>query len=412
VKTSESVITGIGVVSASGIKKEAFWDSVLSGKNAISPIESFSTEKFSTDLAGEVKNFDPKAYLGPKGLRNLDRTSLFLLTAAKEALEDAKLEITDSNTDNIGVCTGTTFPHLSSIVEFDREVIKDGLPFSNPALFPATVLNAASSQISIRFNIQGFNTTISTGYTSGLEALKYSLVALETNKAKIILSGGAESLARSLFFGFHKLGYMAGIKGEPISCPYDKRRNGPILGEGAALFCLEDPEAAKKRGATIYAEIRSVANFFDGYRLGKIHPQGEGLEIAIKQSLDEAGVNIGDIDYICSCANSSKDLDRIEVKVLKKVFGKALKNIPVSAPKSMFGETISASATLQIATSIAAMQRGIIAPTINYQEKDLDCDIDCVPNKAQKKNVRLALITSSGPGGYNGASVLEKYNYK
>jgi 3-oxoacyl-[acyl-carrier-protein] synthase II len=409
---SDLVITGIGVVSPSGIGKDAFWGSVLAGKDAISAIESFSTEKFSTNLAGEVKNFDPKAYLGPKGLRNLDRTTLFLLVAAKEALEDAKLEITDSNTDDIGVCTGTTFPHLSSIVEFDREVITDGLPFSNPALFPSTVLNAASSQISIKFNIQGFNTTISTGYTSSLEALKYSLVALETDKAKIILSGGAESLARSLFFGFHKLGYMAGIKGEALSCPFDKRRNGPILGEGTALFCLESEKNAKKRKANIYARLRSVANFFDGYRLGKIHPQGEGLEIAIRKALDEAGAKASDIDYICSCANSSKDLDRIEVEVLKKVFGKSLKDIPVSSPKSMFGETISASGALQIATVIAAMKNGVIAPTINYKEKDFDCDIDCVPNKAQKKNVKLALVTSSGPGGYNSACVLEKYNNK
>jgi 3-oxoacyl-[acyl-carrier-protein] synthase II len=412
VKTSDFLITGIGIVSASGITKDAFWDSVLAGKNAISKIESFTTEKFSSNLGGEVKNFDPKVYLGPKGLRNLDRASLFLLTAAKEALEDAKLQIDDSNTDDIGVCTGTTFPHLSSIVEFDREVIKDGLPFSNPAIFPSTVLNAASSQISIRFNIQGFNTTISTGYTSSLEALKYSLVALETNKAKMILSGGVEALSQALFFGFHKLGYMAGIKGQALSCPYDKRRNGPILGEGAALFCLEDEKDAKKRGAPAYAKVRSVVNFFDGYRLGKIHPQGEGLEVAIKQALDEAGTSTSDIDYICGCANSSKDLDKIEVMVLKKVFGKSLKDIPISSPKSMFGETISASAALQIATAIAAMEKGIIAPTINYQEKDPDCDIDCVPNKAQKKKVRLALISSFGPGGYNGACILEKHNNK
>ncbi len=411
-KTGSFFITGIGIVSASGITKDIFWDAVLSGKNSVSKAESFPAEKFSSDLAGEVKNFDPKAYLGPKGLRNLDRSSLFLLTAAKEALEDAKLSIDDSNTDDIGVCTGTTFPHLSSIVEFDREVIKDGLSFSNPALFPSTVLNAASSQISIRFNIQGFNTTISTGYTSSLEALKYSLVALETGKVKIVLSGGSEALSQSLFFGFNKLGYMAGIKGEALSCPYDRRRNGPVLGEGTALFCIEDEKSAKRRAAPLYAKVRSAANFFDGYRLGKIHPKGEGLEAAVKQALDEAGASTADIDYICGCANSSKDLDRIEVMVLKKIFGKNSKNIPISSPKSMFGETISASAALQIATVIAAMERGMIAPTINYKEKDPDCDIDCVPNKAQKKNVRLALITSSGPGGYNSACILEKYKDK
>lgn len=401
-------ITGIGVVAPNGVGKDAFWQALFSGKNSISEIESFSTDKFNVKLGAEIKNFDPKEYLGPKGLRNLDRGTLFLLTAAKLALDDAKLTIDDSNTDDIGVCTGTTFPHLSSIVEFDSEVLKEGLSFSNPALFPSTVLNAASSQVSIRFNIQGFNTTISTGYTSSLEALKYSIIALETDKAKTVLSAGMESLTLSLFFGFHKLGYMAGLKGEGISCPFDKRRNGPLLGEAAVMFSLEDEKSAKERSAKAYAKVKGVANYFDGYRIGKIHPQGEGLEQAIKIALDEAGVDIKSIDYICSSANSSKDLDKIEVKVLKKIFGKYIDKIPVSAPKSMLGESLSASGGLQILSCIGAMQKGEVPPTINHKENDPDCDIDCVPNKAQKKDVKLALVTSSGPGGYNSACILEK----
>lgn len=402
------LITGIGVVAPNGIGKDAFWQGLFSGKNAISEIESFATDKFSVKSAAEIKDFDPKTHLGPKGLRNLDRGTLFLLTASKLALDDAGLVVDDSNTDDFGVCTGTTFPHLSSIVEFDTEVLKEGLSFSNPALFPSTVLNAASSQVSIRFNIQGFNTTISTGYTSSLEALKYSMIALETGKAKIVLSAGMESLTLSLFFGFHKLGYMAGIKGEPVSCPFDKRRNGPLLGEGAVVFSLEDERNAKAHNASIYAKVKGVANYFDGYRIGKIHPQGEGLEQAIKMALDEAGISAKNIDYICSCANSSKDLDKIEVKVLKKIFAKHLKNIPVSAPKSMLGESLSASGGLQILSCIGAMQKGEVPPTINHKENDPDCDIDCVPNKAQKKDVKLALVTSSGPGGYNSACILER----
>lgn len=406
------VITGIGVVAPNGVGKDAFWDTLFAGKNSISDVDSFPTDKFKVKLAAQIKNFDPKVYLGPKGLRNIDRGTLFLLAAAQLAITDTQLSIDDSNTDDIGVCTGTTFPHLSSIVQFDSEVIKEGLAFSNPALFPSTVLNAASSQISIRFNIQGFNTTISTGYTSSLEALKYSIMALETDKAKIVLSAGMESLTLSLFFGFHKLGYMAGIKGEAISCPFDKRRNGPLLGEGAVIFTIEEEKNALKRGANIYAKIRSVANFFDGYRIGKIHPQGEGLEKAIRQSLDEAGADLSDIDYVCSCANSSKDLDKIEVRVLKKIFGKRIKNIPVSSPKSMLGESLSASGGLQILSCIGAMQKGMAPPTINYKEKDPDCDIDCVPNKSQKKEVKLALVTSSGPGGYNSACIIERQGDK
>lgn len=405
----EFVISSLGVVSPNGVGKEAFWKSLENGVSAISKIESFSTDKFAVNCAGEIKNFDPKVFLGPKGLRNLDRSALFLMTAAKLALNDAKLTITESNTDDIGVSTGTTYPHLWSMIEFDREVFKEGLDFSNPALFPSTVLNAASSQVSIRFNIQGFNASVSTGYTSGLEALKYSLMMLETGKAKTVLCGAVESLALSLFFGFYKLGYMAGINGEMVSCPFDKRRNGPLLSEAAAVFSIEHTDIAKMRQAEILAKIRSVACYFDGFKIAKIDPEGEGLEKAIVKALDEAGVATGDIDYISSCANSSLEMDKTEVKVLQKIFGNSLSKIPVSSIKSMVGETLSASSALQIASCVGAMKNSIIPPTINYKEKDPECNIDCVPNKAQKKDVKLALVVSFGPGGYNSACVLEKY---
>lgn len=407
--SNDIVITGLGVVAANGIGKTNFWNALNYGISAISAIDSFCTDKFPVNIGAEIKNFKPENYLGPKGLRNLDRSALLLLTSAKQTIEDAGLEINDSNTDSFGVCTGTTFSHLWSIIEFDKEVSDGGLNAANPALFPLNVMNAASSHVSIRFNIQGFNTTISTGYTSGMEALKYSLDAIETGKADTIISAGVESLISPVFFGFHKLGYLAGIKGKPLCCPFDKRRNGPVLGEAAVSFCVERETEAKKRKVNIYAGIKSVSCFFDGYKMGKIHPEGNGLEAAIRKALDDSGINSSEIDYISSCANSSVDMDKIEVKVLKKVFGSRLKSIPVSSIKSMVGETFSASAGLQISSVIGAMVNGIIPPTINYKEKDSECDIDCVPNKSQEKEVKTALITSFGPGGYNSACVLEKY---
>jgi 3-oxoacyl-[acyl-carrier-protein] synthase II len=403
------VISGLGVIAPNGVGSQAFWEALNSGVNAITPIESFPTDKFSVKFAGEIKGFDPKNILGPKGLRNLDNSTLFLMSAAKQAIDEAKLEITDANADDFGVCTGTAFPHLWSMIEFDREVLMEGLDFSNPALFPSTVLNAASSQVSIRFNIQGFNSTISTGYTAGIEALSYALSTLETNKVKTVLVGGVETLNLSLFFGFYKLGYMAGLKGEPISCPFDKRRNGPLFAEAAAMLCVEESSRAKQRGAQIFAKIKSVANYFDAFKIGKIHPQGLGLEKAISKALAEAKIEPTDIDYISSCANSSVDLDKTEVNVLKKVFGSSLARIPVSSIKSMVGETISAAGVLQILSCIGAMVTGLIPPTINYQEKDPDCEIDCVANKAQKKDIKTALVVSCGPGGYNSACILEKY---
>ncbi|MFC1592595.1 beta-ketoacyl-[acyl-carrier-protein] synthase family protein [Candidatus Omnitrophota bacterium] len=404
-----SVITGIGIIAPGAIGKEDFWKMQEEGKNAISEITSFPVSRFSVRTGAEVKNFDAKSLLGHKGLRNLDKSTLFLLAASKQALESANLEITDKNTDDIGICTGTTFSHLWPIVEFDREVFNEGLSLANPALFPSTVVNAASSHVSIRFNIQGFNTTISTGYTSGLEALRYAIRALESRKSRIALSGAVDTLTESLFSGFRKLGYLAGITGEALSCPFDKRRNGPLFGEGAVVFSVEDLRGAEERNANIFAKIRSISSSFDGFRVNKIHPRGEGLEKAIRQALERAAVSLGEVDYISSCANSSQELDRIEVKVLKNIFGRQLEKIPVSSIKSMIGETFSTGGNFQIASCIGAMLRGIVPPTINYRQIDEECRINCVPNKAEKKDVRIALVVCFGPGGYNSACILERY---
>ncbi|MCP4653211.1 MAG: beta-ketoacyl-[acyl-carrier-protein] synthase family protein [Candidatus Omnitrophica bacterium] len=398
----EAVISGVGVVVPGALGKDAFWALQAEGKDCASLIDSFPTDDFAVKVACEIKNFNPKDILGFKGLRNLDRTTLLLLASSKYAINDANLGITDNNTDDIGVCTGTTFSHLWSILEFDKEVFTDGIGFSNPALFPSNVMNAASSHVSIRFNIQGFNATISTGYTSGIEALKYSTNALKTGAANTVLVNGVDSLTYPVFFGFDRLGYMAGLKGIPLSCPFDKRRNGPILGEGSVSLCVESEETAKKRNASVLARIKGVSTYFDSSK------NSNGLKIAIERLFDKTGMGPNDIDYISSSANSSY-IDKKEVSALSNVFGKRLKNVPLSSIKSMFGETVSASSSLQIASCLGCMQTEMIPPTINYRDFDLDCDIDCVANKAQKKDVKTALVTSLGLGGYSAACILEKY---
>ncbi|MBN2484153.1 MAG: beta-ketoacyl-[acyl-carrier-protein] synthase family protein [Candidatus Omnitrophica bacterium] len=405
----ELVITGIGVVAPNGVDKNTFWQSLEAGKNAVREITSLEIDQCDLKIGAQVTDFDAKAVLGAKGLRNLDNSTLFLLAATKQALDDTGFIVTDENTDKIGICTGTTFSHFWSIIEFDREVFQSGLKFANPALFPSTVINAASSQVSIRFNIQGFNATISTGYTSNIEALKYASSIFANQDMDIILLGAVDALSPSVMFGFNKLGYVAGTHGPTVSCPFDKRRNGPILGEAAIMFALEKQTDAVRRRSTILAKVRGIGTFFDGFHFGKIHPKGEGLEQAIRNAFDQSGFMPKEIDYISSCANSAQDLDKIEVMVLKRIFGAQLKKTPVSSIKSMIGETFSSAGGLQIASCIGAMHRGKIPPTINYKEKDPDCDIDCVPNIAQNKEVKRALVTSFGPGGYNSACIIEKY---
>ena len=403
------VITGLGVIAPNGIGKEQFWTALKEGRSGIKPIKRFDTSGFKCKLAGEINNFRPTDFLGFKGLKNLDRTTRLLCSAAKLAIEDAKLNINYKNTDDFGVCTGTTLSSLWSIAEFDKEAIKDGPLFTDVALFPGTVVNAASSQVSIRFNIQGFNTTVSTGYSSSIDALKYAVDFIRLGRVRAVLVGAVESFALVNFIGFYRLGFFAGIKGEELSCPFDRRRNGIILSEGAAVIAIEDEEYAKSRKANIYAEVKGVGNCFDAYKMGKYNPEANGLKESIKKAITNSGLGVTDIDYISASANSVPEQDRLETKAIKDVFDGFAHNIPVSSIKSMIGEPFSAGGLLQIAASIGSIANGFIPPTINYKVKDKDCDLDYVVNKSRVARINNVLINNFGPGGSNASVVISKY---
>jgi 3-oxoacyl-[acyl-carrier-protein] synthase II len=406
------IITGLGVIAPNGIGKEAFWRALKEGKSGIKPIKRFDTSDFQCKLGGEVNNFKPTNFLGSKGLRDLDRTARLLCSAAKLAIEDAQLTIDENNTDEIGVCTGTTLSSLWNFTEFDKEAIQDGPLFTDVALFPGTVINAASSQVSIRFNIQGFNSTISTGYSSSIDALEYAMDFIRLGRIKAVLVGGVESLALANYIGFYRLGFTAGIKGEEISCPFDKRRNGIILGEGASVIMIEDEEFARNRNAHIYAEVKGIGNCFDAYKMGKYQPKAIGLKESMKKAIQYSKVNVKDIDHINASANSVPEQDRLETKAIKDVFASSAYNIPVSSIKSMIGETFSAGGLFQIAASIGSMMNDFVPPTINYKERDNDCDLDYVANTSRRVRINNVLINNFGPGGNNTSLVISKNHLK
>src|SRR4030067_2873869 len=306
------VITGIGVIAPNGIGKDQFWTALKEGRSGIKQISRFDTSGFKCKLGGEINNFNPAVFLGSKGLKNLDRTTRLLCSTAKLAIDDARLTINYKNTDDIGVCTGTTFSSLWNFAEFKKGAKKEGPIFTDASLFPGTVVNAASSQVSIRFNIQGFNTTISTGYTSSLDALKYAVDFIRLGRIKAVLVGGVESLSLVNFIGFYRLGFLAGIKAYELSCPFDKRRNGIILSEGAAVIAVEDEEYAKKRKANIYAEVKGIGNCFDAFKMGKYNPEAEGLKESMIKAIKDAGLRITDIDCINASANSVPEQARLQ----------------------------------------------------------------------------------------------------
>jgi 3-oxoacyl-[acyl-carrier-protein] synthase II len=258
------VITGIGILSSIGIGKENFWDVLFKGKTGFKEITLFDTSALNVHIAGEISDFDPVAFLGKKGLRTLDRSTRLINSAAKLAIDDANLQITEENAHLTGVSIGTTFGSLHSISQFDREGLIEGPKYVNPSHFPNTVINSPASQVSIRFTIKGFNTTISTGFCASLDAVSYAADFIKLNRADVVLAGGVEELCEETFLGFHNLGCLSGFDGsEPLCCPFDARRNGVILSEGAAVLILEDEEHALRRGASIMAKISGYGNSFD-----------------------------------------------------------------------------------------------------------------------------------------------------
>ena len=404
------VFTGVGVLAPNGKGKEEFWRALKEGRTGYGPATLFDAARFNTDQVGEVFDFDAKEYLGPKGLRNMDRSTRLMVCAGRFAVVDSGWKITEENTDDFGVSVGCTLGSIKSINDFDEVTLREGPRYTNPALFPNTVINSPASHVSIWENIQGFNSTLSTGFTSGIDAIKYAYDFIQLERAKAILAGGVEEMCLQTFFGFYAVKYLSGSRdGDPfICCPFDARRNGAVLGEGACLLAMEDYEYAKERGADILAEAAGFGYSFDTYRTNKYNPRATGLKRAIAAALEDAGLQAGDIDYICANANSTPAADRVETLAIKEVFGEHARKIPVSTIKSMTGECFSVSGALMTAAALGAIREGFIPPTVNYKEPDPDCDLDYVPNESRAADLRHVLIITFGPNGGNSCMVIRR----
>lgn len=406
------VLTGVGIFTGNGNGKEEYYQSLKEGKVGYGPVTLFDPSQFSVNIGAEVKDFDAKQYFGPKGLRLLDRSTRLLVAASKLAIADSKFTITDENTDDVGVAVGTTLGSLKSIAEFDEVTLKEGPRYVNPGLFPNTVINSPASQVSIWNNIQGFNTTLSTGFTSSLDAMSYANDFIQMDRAKVIYAGSVEEMCFHTYYGFYSLKFLSGSKEGTsfINCPFDKRRNGITFGEGACLVAMEEHEHALKRNATIQAEILGFGYYFDPFRINKYNPRGTGVKEAIRNALEDAEVDISEIDYICANANSTPAADKIETDAIKEIFGKRSYDIPVSSIKSMTGECYSASGAFAVAACVGALNENFIPPTVNYQEADPDCDLDYVPNKSRPAKLNKILIITFGPNGSNSCMVLGRYH--
>jgi len=404
------VITGVGVLAPNGKGREDFWQALREGRPGYRPITLFDTADFRVKQAGEISDFDPKLYMGSKGLRNLDRATKLLVSAAKLSIEDSGFTITEDNTDQVGVSVGTTLGSLKSISDFDEVTLKEGPRYTNPAHFPNTVINSPASQVSIWHHIKGFNTTISTGFTASLDAMQYAYDFIQLDRANIIYVGGVEEMCLQTFFGFYALEFLsAAKKGQPfINCPFDRRRNGIVFGEGACLLAMEEYRHARKRKARILGEVVSFGYYFDPFRMNKYNPRGTGVKAAMRQALKQAHLKPHQIDYICANANSTPAADRIEAEAIHEVFGTHGKEIPVSAIKSMTGECYSVSGALAVAAVLGVLNEDFLPPTINHVEPDPQCGLDVVPNQARSAEVNHAMLINFGPSGACVVMILRK----
>ena len=405
------VITGIGILCGNAKGREDYWQALKEGKVGYRPITFFDTAEYPVKIACEITDFDPKIYMGPKGLRTLDRSITLVVSAAKLAIMDSGFNITPENTDDVGVSIGTTLGSIKSIADFDAVTLREGPRAVNPALFPNTVINSPASQISIWHKIAGFNTTLSTGFCASMDAIQYAYDFIQWDRAHMIYAGGVEEFCLQIYLGFNAIKYLSGAKEreEFINCPFDKRRNGITLGEGACVLAIEEYEHAKARGANILAEILGFGYSFDPFKIHKFNPRGTGMKEAMTYALKENGLEPKDIDYICANANSTQAADKIETDAIKEVFGEYAYKIPIGAVKSMVGECYSVTAAFNVAAAVGAIHDGFLFPTVNYQEKDPDCDLDYVPNQSRKANLKHVLVNCFGPNGNNNCMVLKKY---
>lgn len=406
------VVTGLGVVSPVGIGWSAFWQALLSGKSGVGKITRFDTTDYTTQIAAEVKDFQPEEYLDKRELRRMDRFTQFAVVAAKMAVEDSQLDITGEDADDIGVIIGSGIGGVETIEEQGKVLQAKGPSRISPFFVPMMISNMASGQVAISLGARGPNTSVVTACASSSHALGEAMRIIQRGEAEVMIAGGSEAAVTPLAVaGFCAMKAMSTRNDEPelASRPFDANRDGFVMGEGAAVLILESLERAQRRGAKIYAQIVGYGATADAYHIVATAPDGEGAARAMKRALADAQLEPGDIDYINAHGTSTQLNDVSETKAIKAVFGEHAGKLAVSSTKSMTGHLLGAAGALEAVATVLAIKEGWLPPTINYQEPDPECDLDYVPNQARQAKVQAALSNSFGFGGHNAVLVFKGF---
>lgn len=406
------VITGLGAITPIGIGKENFWNSLIQGKSGIGPITRFDTTDFDTKIGAEVKDFNPSDYIDKKEARRMDRFTQYAVAGAKLALEDGKVELDKLNLDKVGVVIGVGIGGMETMeTEFTK--LRDRGPGRvSPLFIPMMISNMAPGQISMTYGFRGPTMTITTACASSTNSIGESFRMISTGNVDMIVTGGADaSITPISVAGFCSMKALSTRNDEPTkaSRPFDRDRDGFVMGEGAGILILEELNHALARGANIYGEIVGYGSTSDAFHITQPDPEAKGATRAMELALEEAAADYHDVGYINAHGTSTYFNDKLETLAIKNVFKEHAKDINISSTKSMTGHLLGAAGGIEAIATILAIKEGVIPPTINYEYPDEECDLNYTPNIAVKREVKYALSNSLGFGGHNATVLFKKY---
>jgi len=407
------VITGIGAITPIGIGKDAFWQGLAEGRNGIERITRFDASECTSQIAGEVKDFDPALYIDKKESKRMDRYTQFAVAAAKMAFEDSGLDLEKEDRDRIGTYIGAGIGGMETLHTQYKRLFDKGPRHVSPFFIPMMIANMAAGQVAIAFKLHGPTECVVTACATGTNCIGDAYRLIQRGEADIMVAGGTEaSISEAAVAGFCSMKALCTDHNDDphhASRPFDKDRSGFVMGEGAGIVILESLQHAEARGAHIYAEIAGYGTNADAYHITSPAPHGEFQAKCMQLAIDDAGMKPEDIDYVNAHGTSTHMNDMGESEAIKSVFGAAAKDICVSSIKSMTGHLLGAAGGAECIATALAIENALIPPTINYETQDDGMDLDFVPNVARKKEIRAAISNSFGFGGHNATLLLKKF---
>lgn len=415
-KKRRVVVTGLGAVSPIGCTLDRFWKSLLEGKSGVARLAAFDPTHFTCKIAAEVKDFDPAAYLSAKDNKRMDRFVQFAVVGAKMAVSDARLDLPREDPNRIGVFIGSGIGGLHTVEAEHTQYLKIGPEKGpdriSPFLIPMLIVNMASGQTSITLGLKGPNSAVATACATGNHAIGDAFRLIQYGEADVMVCGGSEAATTPMGFGgFCALKALSTRNDEPerASRPFDKERDGFVMGEGAGIVVLEELERALKRNAPIYCEMAGYGMSGDAYHMTAPDPSGDGGVRCMAAALRDAGVRPGEVDYINAHGTSTLYNDKIETLAIKKVLGDHAKKVAVSSTKSVMGHLLGAAGGVEMIVCALTIKEGVIPPTINYENPDPECDLDYVPNSPRAAKVGVAMSNALGFGGHNATLIVRKF---